>query len=62
MLKPEQVRIKVHPEHADEAFALLLRSGQFVALPNNEYLLSTRMVEVLRGAEFSFDIINSEAA
>jgi hypothetical protein len=49
--------------HVDEAFAVLLRSGsEFVALPNNEYLLSARMVEILQEAEFAFDVVNSEAA
>ena len=57
-----RVRVRVAPEHADEAFALLLQGGEFIALPNNEYLLTRDMVEALREAEFSFSVINSEAA
>lgn len=62
MLKPEQVRIKVHRAHAVAAFNILIRAGQVVALPHDEYLLTRHMLQHLQDADIPFDIIKAEAA
>lgn len=54
LLSFEQVRIKVPDSHAVDGFYTLARNCGFVALPNNEYILTRASVKHLREAGIPF--------
>ena len=52
--------IRIRPEFADEAFALLLGKGQVQALPKESYVVGPEHIHMLDDAGVKYDVLRSE--
>lgn len=55
LLSKEQIRIKIADANAVDGFYILARNCSFVALPNNEYILTRASLKYLEKAGISFN-------
>lgn len=58
LLEQEEIHIRVSPARRVEAFYVLARKSRFVALPNDQYILSRRDLRHLDDAAIPYEIVN----
>lgn len=52
--------IRFNPEDAVRGFYAILTNGQAAALPNDTYVVGDAQLELIRGANISYEVLNEE--